>query len=404
MAMTELLPKLAELNLSRLPQLESVLQPYQCLPNLMTLEISYCGLRCGLAYDEMEMAADPFPKLKRLDIEDCMEMSQMISSSSPDASLQGMCIFQNLTRLYVARCPRLTHLFWSKQAKHIQQLTSLEIVDCDSLTAVVISNENQEDEASASTSATACMVVDHHGSHSIFPRFKALILERLPKIVAFHQPSTALPMEWPCLEEPFIEECPKLEIPLLGPQTSERINSVDAKRTNLGRLMETYGPSLLGSSYCDPITSFEIFGQFTVQHLEDFTIRGGRKFPLYSRVIKGSKCKAIVVPALGNEIGVQLRNHDLSWKDFLSCTASLPRTFASTGEASDVDDDLWLSSRASYMPILECCGGTELASSYLQGSLLQPQAFGAFSGTSMSTGLVIFDDQGIPYVKLLSSD
>ncbi|KAJ0982762.1 hypothetical protein J5N97_011017 [Dioscorea zingiberensis] len=456
---------------------------------------------------------------------------------------------------------------------------------------------------------------------------------------------------------------------------------VDAKRTNLGKLMETYGPSLLGSSYCDPITSFELFRQFTVQHPEiywsivvkelsvlfregpkcvldtadksrecgtwfpgsvlniaeccllpmyfpkksdeniaivwrdegadhspvnvlsvrelrdqvmmvanaidkffskgdpiaidmpmtttaviiylgiiiagcivvsiadsfaaqeiavrmsiskakgiftqDFTIRGGRKFPLYSRVIKGSKCKAIVVPALGNEIGVQLRNHDLSWKDFLSCTASLPRpssyvpvyqsaenvinilfssgttgdpkaipctqlsaircaadawahadiqsgdtccwptnlgwvmgpvllfswflncvtlalyhgsplgrgfgkfvqdagvtllgtiptlvktwksskcmeglewgkimTFASTGGASDVDDDLWLSSRASYMPIIECCGGTELASSYLQGSLLQPQAFGAFSGTSMSTGLVIFDDQGIPY-------
>ncbi|KAJ0960586.1 hypothetical protein J5N97_001579 [Dioscorea zingiberensis] len=216
---------------------------------------------------------------------------------------------------------------------------------------------------------------------------------------------------------------------------------VDAKRTNLGKLMETYGPSLLGSSYCDPITSFELFRQFTVQHPEgmwdmvsgsvlniagmlsvanvfskksdeniailwrdegadhspvnvlmvanaidkffskgdpiamdmpmtstavliiylgiiiagcivvsiadsfsaqeiavrmsiskakgiftqDFTIRGGRKFPLYSRVIKGSKCKAIVVPAQGNEIGVQLRNHDLSWKDFLSCTASLPR-------------------------------------------------------------------------------
>ncbi|KAJ0982740.1 hypothetical protein J5N97_010995 [Dioscorea zingiberensis] len=260
---------------------------------------------------------------------------------------------------------------------------------------------------------------------------------------------------------------------------------------------------------------------------QDFTIRGGRKFPLYSRVIKGSKCKAIVVPAQGNEIGVQLRNHDLSWKDFLSCTASLPRpstyvpvyqsaenvinilfssgttgdpkaipwtqlsaircaadswahadiqsgdtccwptnlgwvmgpillfscflngatlalyhgsplgrdfgkfvqdagvtllgtiptlvktwkssncmeglewgkirTFASTGEASDVDDDLWLSSRASYRPIIECCGGTELASSYLQGSLLEPQAFGAFSGTSMSTGLDTFDDQGIPY-------
>ncbi|XP_039140974.1 probable acyl-activating enzyme 18, peroxisomal [Dioscorea cayenensis subsp. rotundata] len=260
---------------------------------------------------------------------------------------------------------------------------------------------------------------------------------------------------------------------------------------------------------------------------QDFIVRGGRKFPLYSRVIEGSNCKAIVVPARGNEIGVQLRSHDLSWKDFLSCAASQPRpcsyipvyesaenvinilfssgttgdpkaipwtqlsairsaadswahtdiqsgdiccwptnlgwvmgpillftcflngatlalyqgsplgrgfgkfvqdagvtflgtipslvkawksskcmegldwgkirTLASTGEASDVDDDLWLSSRASYKPIIECCGGTELASSYILSTLLQPQAFGAFSGKSMSTGFVIFDDQGIAY-------
>lgn len=69
-----------------------------------------------------------------------------------------------------------------------------------------------------------------------------------------------------------------------------------------------------------------------------------------------------------------------------------------------MDDDLWLSSRASYKPIIECCGGTELASSYILSTLLQPQAFGAFSGKSMSTGFVIFDDQGIAYVKPLTSE
>lgn len=73
------------------------------------------------------------------------------------------------------------------------------------------------------------------------------------------------------------------------------------------------------------------------------------------------------------------------------------RVLATTGEASDIDDNLWLSSRACYKPIVECCGGTELASSYIQGSLLQPQAFGAFSGASMSTGFVILDEQGNPY-------
>ncbi|KAJ8643479.1 hypothetical protein MRB53_005227 [Persea americana] len=260
---------------------------------------------------------------------------------------------------------------------------------------------------------------------------------------------------------------------------------------------------------------------------QDFIVRGGRKFPLYSRVIEAGPCKAIVIPAIGKDLGIQLRENDLSWKDFLSSLDHLPRphfyspvyqpiesvtnilfssgttgdpkaipwtqlspircaadswahtntqagdtccwptnlgwvmgpillyscflngatlalyhgsplgrgfgkfvqdagvnmlgtvpslvkawkstrcmegldwtkiqTFASTGEASSVDDDLWLSSRAFYKPVVECCGGTELASSYIQGSLLQPQAFGAFSSSSMSTGFVILDEHGVPY-------
>ncbi|KAK3145753.1 hypothetical protein QOZ80_3BG0256910 [Eleusine coracana subsp. coracana] len=89
-----------------------------------------------------------------------------------------------------------------------------------------------------------------------------------------------------------------------------------------------------------------------------------------------------------------------SWKGG-NCAKGLDwtkiRVLATTGEASDIDDNLWLSSRASCKPIVECCGGTELASSYIQGSLLQPQAFGTFSGASMSTGFVILDEQGIPY-------
>ncbi|KAK3149018.1 hypothetical protein QOZ80_3AG0211810 [Eleusine coracana subsp. coracana] len=89
-----------------------------------------------------------------------------------------------------------------------------------------------------------------------------------------------------------------------------------------------------------------------------------------------------------------------SWKGG-NCAKGLDwtkiRVLGTTGEASDIDDNLWLSSRASYKPIVECCGGTELASSYIQGSLLQPQAFGTFNGASMSTGFVILDERGIPY-------
>ncbi|OMO57870.1 AMP-dependent synthetase/ligase [Corchorus olitorius] len=260
---------------------------------------------------------------------------------------------------------------------------------------------------------------------------------------------------------------------------------------------------------------------------QDFILRGGRKFPLYSRVAEASPYKVIVLHVSGNDVGIQLREQDLSWKDFLSCVNHCPRpyhhtptylpidsainilfssgttgepkaipwtqlspircssdawahinigvgdvycwptnlgwvmgpillfscfltgatlglyhgsplgrgfgkfvqdagvtvlgtvpslvkawkntkcmegldwtkikSFASTGEASNVDDDLWLSSTSYYKPIIECCGGTELASSYIQGSPLQPQAFGAFSTASMTTGLVILDEHGNAY-------
>lgn len=40
-----------------------------------------------------------------------------------------------------------------------------------------------------------------------------------------------------------------------------------------------------------------------------------------------------------------------------------------------------------------------MASSYIIGSPLQPQAFGAFSTTSMTTRIVIFDENGVPYVR-----
>ena len=37
--------------------------------------------------------------------------------------------------------------------------------------------------------------------------------------------------------------------------------------------------------------------------------------------MKGTSCKAIVIPATGDCLGVTLRNGDMSWKDFLSRAA-----------------------------------------------------------------------------------
>ncbi|KAM0927799.1 hypothetical protein ACQ4PT_002068 [Festuca glaucescens] len=42
----------------------------------------------------------------------------------------------------------------------------------------------------------------------------------------------------------------------------------DCKQTNLGRVMEEIGPKLLGSSYKDPISSFNLFHKFSVENQE----------------------------------------------------------------------------------------------------------------------------------------
>ncbi|NOY28539.1 MAG: AMP-binding protein [Oligoflexia bacterium] len=70
------------------------------------------------------------------------------------------------------------------------------------------------------------------------------------------------------------------------------------------------------------------------------------------------------------------------------------RCFSSTGEASRVDDMLWLMSRAGYRPVIEYCGGTEIGGGYITGSLLQPQAPATFSTPAVGTDLVLIDDSG----------
>ncbi|KAK1427251.1 hypothetical protein QVD17_15934 [Tagetes erecta] len=83
-----------------------------------------------------------------------------------------------------------------------------------------------------------------------------------------------------------------------------------------------------------------------------------------------------------------------------NCTAgfdwSTIRCFGSTGEASNVDEYLWLMGRAHYKPIIEYCGGTEIGGGFITGSLLQPQCLSAFSTPSLGYDFFILGTDGIP--------
>lgn len=73
--------------------------------------------------------------------------------------------------------------------------------------------------------------------------------------------------------------------------------------------------------------------------------------------------------------------------------------FGSTGEASNVDEYLWLMSRAHYKPVIEYCGGTEIGGSFVTGSLLQPQSLAAFSTAAMGCKLFILGEDCNPLVS-----
>ncbi|KAJ1427458.1 hypothetical protein SESBI_09714 [Sesbania bispinosa] len=68
------------------------------------------------------------------------------------------------------------------------------------------------------------------------------------------------------------------------------------------------------------------------------------------------------------------------------------RYFGSTGEASNVDEYLWLMGRACYKPIIEDCRGMEIGGGSVSGSLLQVQSLAAFSTPTIGCSLFILDD------------
>jgi acetyl-CoA synthetase len=87
------------------------------------------------------------------------------------------------------------------------------------------------------------------------------------------------------------------------------------------------------------------------------------------------------------------------WKN-TGCMAgfswSTIKCFSSAGECSNADDNLWLMAQAGYKPVIEYCGGTELAGGYAAGTLVQPQVPTAFSTPTVGTELVVLDEFGQP--------
>ena len=70
------------------------------------------------------------------------------------------------------------------------------------------------------------------------------------------------------------------------------------------------------------------------------------------------------------------------------------RLFSSTGECSNPDDTRWLMDRAGGRPMIEYCGGTEIAGAYITGTVVRPCVPSTFSTPALGLDIVILDETG----------
>uniref|UniRef100_A0A0V0IPK4 Putative acyl-activating enzyme 17, peroxisomal-like n=1 Tax=Solanum chacoense TaxID=4108 RepID=A0A0V0IPK4_SOLCH len=128
------------------------------------------------------------------------------------------------------------------------------------------------------------------------------------------------------------------------------------------------------------------------------TLLNGATMALYNGSPLGAGFAKFVQDAKVTMLGV-VPSIVRAWKS-TNCTAGYDWSsichFASTGEASGVDESLWLMGRAHYKPVIEICGGTEIGGGFIAGSLLQPQSLSAFSTAAMGCSLFILGEDGSP--------
>lgn len=148
-----------------------------------------------------------------------------------------------------------------------------------------------------------------------------------------------------------------------------KVGEVVAWPTNLGWMM---GPWLL----------FQLINGATIA-----LFGGVTSTDLFCKFVEEAKVNMLgVVPSLVKSWWALNATEKCDW----SCVTR----FSSSGEASDPTAMLWLMSRANYHPIIEYCGGTEVAGSYLSSTMVQPNVPSMFSSPVLGSNFIMIDHEG----------
>jgi acetyl-CoA synthetase len=95
-----------------------------------------------------------------------------------------------------------------------------------------------------------------------------------------------------------------------------------------------------------------------------------------------------VVPTLVATWRQNLSMQDLDWSHI--------KTFSSTGECSNVEDMLYLTSVAGYKPIIEYCGGTEIGGAYISSTVIENNYLSIFTRPAFGNQFILLNENGQP--------
>ncbi|KAL6997719.1 hypothetical protein U1Q18_007845 [Sarracenia purpurea var. burkii] len=185
------------------------------------------------------LGRDDFPKLKKLKIRDCGDLEYLINTTvwvshtaSAGLGLEKLTLvglpalthvwkdptqlgstllacFHNLTRVEVEDCPKLKSMFSVSLARHLIQLRSIRIWDCEEM-EVIVSSEGGEHE------------IVPAADKIVFPKVHTLHLISLRSFTALCKDMIAI--EMPELETLFLWKMPKLQYIWCPPESNH--NSV----------------------------------------------------------------------------------------------------------------------------------------------------------------------------------
>lgn len=170
-------------------------------PSLKELELNKLPKLLHL-WKENSQLSNVLQNLATLEISECNKLEKLVPSS---VSLE------NLTTLEVSKCNGLIHLVTLSTAESLVKLTRMNVIDCKMLQQIIlhVGEEVKKDVI-------------------VFSRLKYLGLHCFPCLTSFCLGNFTL--EFPCLEQVIVRECPKMKIFFSGSLTHTKTTKITSER------------------------------------------------------------------------------------------------------------------------------------------------------------------------------